>query len=315
MTDELRGRTFATLYAVVRLCLLLSLTISPLFADLYEWLFSLAAGEPRITLGGFSYGFPGVRLALWGGALLTIASGLYAAPRAAARCGPSRACPAIPRTGIRRRTSSRSPVEDPTPRPTRHRSRCPTSRGRATGRRGRRVTGRFVVLEGGDGSGKSTQMPRLADWLRGRGIEVVVTREPGGTPLGQTLRALVLEGEDSIDPRTEALLMAADRAQHVAEVIRPALASGAWVLSDRHVPSSLVYQGVVRELGVEAIEEVNAWATGGLVPDLVIVLDVSEDVAATRRPGTPDRLEREGDALPRRGARRVPGAGATRVGA
>jgi dTMP kinase len=78
VTDELRGRTFATLYAVVRLCLLLSLTISPLFADLYEWLFSLAAGEPRITLGGFSYGFPGVRLALWGGALLTIASGLYA---------------------------------------------------------------------------------------------------------------------------------------------------------------------------------------------------------------------------------------------
>jgi len=78
VTDELRGRTFATLYAVVRLCLLLSLTVSPLFADLYEWLFSLAAGAPRITLGGFSYGFPGVRLALWGGAVLTIVSGLYA---------------------------------------------------------------------------------------------------------------------------------------------------------------------------------------------------------------------------------------------
>ena len=109
------------------------------------------------------------------------------------------------------------------------------------------MTGRFVVLEGGDGSGKSTQLPRLAEWLRGRGLEVVVTREPGGTPLGQTLRALVLEGEDSIDPTAEALLMAADRAQHVAEVIRPALARGAWVLSDRHVPSSLVYQGVVRE--------------------------------------------------------------------
>jgi dTMP kinase len=157
------------------------------------------------------------------------------------------------------------------------------------------VSGRFVVLEGGDGSGKSTQIPRLADWLRGRGIDVVVTREPGGTPLGRTLRALVLEGEDSIDPNAEALLMAADRAQHVAEVIRPALARGAWVLSDRHVPSSLVYQGVVRNLGVDAIEQVNAWATGGLVPDLVIVLDVSEEVAATRRPGTPDRLEREGD--------------------
>jgi dTMP kinase len=160
------------------------------------------------------------------------------------------------------------------------------------------VTGRFVVLEGGDGSGKSTQMPRLAEWLRDRfDVDVVMTREPGGTPLGRTLRALVLEGQESIDPNTEALLMAADRAQHVAEVIRPAVARGAWVLSDRHVPSSLVYQGVVRGIGVDAIAEVNAWATSGLAPGLVIVLDVSEEVAATRRPGAPDRLEREGDAF------------------
>jgi dTMP kinase len=157
------------------------------------------------------------------------------------------------------------------------------------------VTGRFIVLEGGDGSGKSTQIPRLADWLRGRDLEVVVTREPGGTPLGAALRALVLDGEDSIDPTAEALLMAADRAQHVAEVIRPALARGAWVITDRHVPSSLVYQGVVRGLGADAIESVNAWATGRHVPDLVIVLDVTEAVAADRRPGEPDRLEREGD--------------------
>ena len=159
------------------------------------------------------------------------------------------------------------------------------------------MTGRFVVLEGGDGSGKSTQLPRLADWLRGRGLKVGVTREPGGSSLGQGLRALVLEGDESIDPTAEALLMAADRAQHVAEVIRPARARGAWVLSDRHVPSSLVYQGVVRDLGVDVIETVNTWATGGLMPDLVIVLDVSEDVAVARRPGDPDRLEREGDAF------------------
>lgn len=159
------------------------------------------------------------------------------------------------------------------------------------------MTGRFVVLEGGDGSGKSTQIPRLAAWLRSRGLDVVVTREPGGTPLGGALRALVLDGEDSIDPTAEALLMAADRAQHVAAVIRPALARGAWVLTDRHVPSSLVYQGVVRGLGADAVESVNAWATGGLTPDLVIVLDVSDAVAAQRRPGDPDRLEREGDSF------------------
>ncbi len=122
-----------------------------------------------------------------------------------------------------------------------------------------------------------------------------MTREPGGTPLGQAFRALVLDGEESIDPTAEALLMAADRAQHVAEVIRPALATGAWVLTDRHVPSSLVYQGVVRGLGAADIEAVSVWATGGLTPDLVVVLDVSEPVAAERRPGDPDRLEREGD--------------------
>lgn len=159
------------------------------------------------------------------------------------------------------------------------------------------MSGRFIVLEGGDGSGKSTQLPRLADWLRGRGLEVAVTREPGGTRLGEALRALVLEGDDSIDPTAEALLMAADRAQHVAEVIRPALEHGTWVLSDRHVPSSLVYQGVVRGLGVDEIASVNAWATGGLDPDLVIVLDVSEEMAARRLPADPDRLEREGAAF------------------
>jgi dTMP kinase len=159
------------------------------------------------------------------------------------------------------------------------------------------MSGRFIVLEGGDGSGKSTQVPKLAAWLRARGFEVVETREPGGTPLGQALRRLVLEGDSSIDPRAEALLMAADRAEHVSEVIRPALVRGSWVVSDRYIPSSLVYQGIVRGLGVRPIDEVSAWATGGLVPDLVIVLDASDDLAAERRPGASDRLEREGDAF------------------
>jgi dTMP kinase len=159
------------------------------------------------------------------------------------------------------------------------------------------VSGRFIVLEGGDGSGKSTQVPLLAAWLRERGVGVVETREPGGTPLGAVLRRLVLGGDASIDARAEALLMAADRAEHVAEVIRPALVRGSWVISDRHIPSSLVYQGVVRGLGVPAVEDVNAWATGDLDPDLVIVLDVTDEVAADRRPGATDRLEREGDAF------------------
>lgn len=159
------------------------------------------------------------------------------------------------------------------------------------------MTGRFIVLEGGDGSGKSTQVPLLAAWLRHHGRDVVETREPGGTPLGQLLRTVVLDGDTAVDARAEALLMAADRAEHVSEVIRPALERGSWVISDRYVASSLVYQGVGRGLGVIEVAEVNAWATGGVVPDLVIVLDVTDEIAAVRRPGATDRLEREGDAF------------------
>lgn len=155
------------------------------------------------------------------------------------------------------------------------------------------MTGRFVVLEGGDGSGKSTQCVALVEHLRAQGLEVVATVEPGSTPLGAALRRLLLDG-DAVSPRAEALLMAADRAEHVADVVRPALARGAWVVSDRHVPSSLVYQGVVRELGVDAVAALSAFATDGLVPDLVILLDVDDATAEARRSGESDRLEREG---------------------
>ena len=152
--------------------------------------------------------------------------------------------------------------------------------------------GVFVVLEGGDGSGKSTQAASLAARLREAGREVVATREPGATEVGAAIRSLVLGGGD-LDPRTEALLIAADRAEHVAEVIRPALERGAAVVSDRFVPSSLAYQGVARGLGVEEIARLSHWATGGLEPDLVILLDVPPEVATSRRAGPEDRMERE----------------------
>jgi dTMP kinase len=152
--------------------------------------------------------------------------------------------------------------------------------------------GVFVVLEGGDGSGKSTQAARLAARLQASGREVVVTREPGGTDIGARIRTLVLGG-GTIDPATEALLIAADRAEHVAQVIRPALERGAVVVSDRFVPSSLAYQGVARGLGVEEIARLSEWATGGLQPDLVVVLDVPAEEAVRRREGPQDRMERE----------------------
>lgn len=156
--------------------------------------------------------------------------------------------------------------------------------------------GVFVVLEGGDGSGKSTQVPLLAARLRDAGREVAVTREPGGTDLGAQIRSLVLGG-GAVAPVTEALLIAADRAEHVSAVIRPALDRGAVVVSDRHVPSSLAYQGVARGLGVEEVARLSAWATGGLEPDVVIVLDVPPGEAARRRAGPEDRMEREPDAF------------------
>lgn len=150
----------------------------------------------------------------------------------------------------------------------------------------------FIAFEGGDGSGKSTQARLLRDWLVGRGREVVLTREPGGTELGRRLRQEVLHGED-LDPRTEALLYAADRAHHVHTLVRPALARGAVVVTDRYIDSSVAYQGAGRALGSEEIRDLSVWATGGLLPDLTVVLDVDAATAAGRRSRTPDRLERE----------------------
>ena len=122
---------------------------------------------------------------------------------------------------------------------------------------------------------------------------VCTTFEPGATPTGAVLRDVLLHGPDPVSPVAEALLMAADRAQHVAEIVAPALARGEWVVSDRFLPSSLVYQGVVRGLGVEVIRGINEAAAAGVAPDLVVVLDVPEAQARARRDGVPDRLEAE----------------------
>ncbi len=152
--------------------------------------------------------------------------------------------------------------------------------------------GLFLALEGGDGAGKTTQQSLLAHWLTERGHDVVQTREPGGTGLGRTLRRLVLHGED-LAPRTEALLFAADRAHHVHSLIRPALESGNVVITDRYIDSSVAYQGTGRDLGAQDIRALSHWATDELVPHLTVVLDVDPTVAAARRVGAPDRLERE----------------------
>lgn len=159
------------------------------------------------------------------------------------------------------------------------------------------MPGCFVVLEGGDAAGKSTQAARLAASLRARGLPVLETFEPGATGAGSVIRELLLHRRETIAPIAEALLMAADRAQHVVEQIAPSLERGEWVVCDRYVASSLVYQGMVRGVGVEAVEALNRLATGGLVPDLVVVVDVPDAVARERAGGAPDRLESEGEAF------------------
>ncbi|GAA1109674.1 dTMP kinase [Arthrobacter flavus] len=162
----------------------------------------------------------------------------------------------------------------------------------------RRTSGLFIAFEGGDGAGKSTQAGLLATALQQRGLEVLQTREPGGTVIGEKLRSLVLDhGQGDIDPRTEALIFAASRAAHVHQAILPALERGAVVVCDRYIDSSVAYQGAGRGLGTDSVLEINLWAVEGLRPDLTVLLDVEPVEGRGRRMqnGAEDRLESEPD--------------------
>lgn len=151
----------------------------------------------------------------------------------------------------------------------------------------------FITFEGGDGAGKTTQLDFLRSYLESEGHEVVTTREPGGTELGQEIRQLLLHGGD-VSPRAEALMYAADRAHHVATKIRPALARGAVVLSDRYFDSSVAYQGAGRTLDKNDVRKLSMWATGGLLPDLTVLLDLPVTQRDGRLGETLDRIEAAG---------------------
>jgi dTMP kinase len=158
------------------------------------------------------------------------------------------------------------------------------------------VSGLFITLEGGDGSGKSTQAGLLADWLVAAGHTVLRSREPGGTELGLELRTIVLHRRGTIAPRAEALIYAADRAQNIATKVRPALARGEIVLQDRYLDSSVAYQGTARGLGADAVRNLSLWAADGLMPDLTVLLDLDEAIGRSRLDGARtqyDRLEAE----------------------
>lgn len=165
--------------------------------------------------------------------------------------------------------------------------------------------GKFITLEGPEGAGKSTHLARLAEALRARGIEVLTTREPGGTPLCEAVRGLLQFNQAGEAPQTraEVLLFLASRAQLVSQVIEPALARGTWVLCDRFCDSTFAYQGYGRGLELAQLRALNAFATGGLMPDLTLLLDIPEAESARRlaeRKGPADRFEQEQAAFHRR---------------
>ncbi|WP_017557933.1 dTMP kinase [Nocardiopsis baichengensis] len=265
--ESVRGRTFAFLHAAGRLVLLGAMALAPLLAA--------AIGDHTLAVRGLTYDFLGAGAVLMLAAVLAVVVAVVSYRRMNGEPGE------VPLTTELLAALRGVPV--------------PAAAG---AEEDEALPGTFVVLEGGEGAGKSTQAQQLAVWLREEGFEVVATREPGSTKLGMRLRALLLDKEQTgMSPRAEALLYASDRADHVHQVILPALRRGAIVISDRYVDSTLAYQGAGRELPVEEIARVNAWATGGLVPALTVLLDLPAEDGLSRLGGGTDRIESESRAF------------------
>jgi dTMP kinase len=256
VSDDKRGRTFAFLYNMMRLMLLACVVATPFVAG--------AIGQHHVFVHHVRIRLDGVTVTLFAAGVLAAAVGVVCLRMMDDRRG-------IPlRTDIAAALRRRDPEM------------------------GRGSSGLFVALEGGEGAGKSTLARRLADALTERGYDVVLTYEPGGTAVGRRLREVLLDRANTgLSSRAEALLYAADRAQHVAEVIRPALARGAVVITDRFVDSSLAYQAGGREIDAREVRRLSRWATGGMQPDLTVLLDVDPEVGLERATGPGDRLEAE----------------------
>ncbi|MEV7680565.1 dTMP kinase [Streptomyces sp. NPDC088341] len=253
-----RNRVTEHLQAVVRVFVAVGVVVAPLVAA--------AIGPHRLANGTFVFAHDGAAftLMLVGALLLPVAAVVLAKTD--------------DRSGVPLRRDLRDALRggaDPVPAPA-------------------AASGFFLAIEGGDGAGKSTQVEALAEWIRAKGHEVVVTREPGATPVGKRLRSILLDVSSAgLSNRAEALLYAADRAEHVDSVVRPALERGAIVISDRYIDSSVAYQGAGRDLSPTEIARISRWATDGLVPHLTVLLDVSPETARERFTEAPDRLESE----------------------
>jgi dTMP kinase len=256
--DSMRGRTFSFLQSTARVTLLLVVAAANPLAALF--------GEHLLQLGDLTYQFNGTNLVLLAGGVLATVVGILGLRHMDDRKGVSLSEDII--AALRGKRFETGAAEQ--------------------------LPGLFVAFEGGEGSGKTTQSRLIAIWLRDQGFDVVQTREPGATKIGMRLRAILLDAaERGLSARAEALLYAADRAEHVEKVIRPALYRGALVVCDRYVDSSLAYQGAGRSLDPEDVSKVNAWATGGLVPHLTVLIDTPPELGLSRLGGAVDRIEAE----------------------
>jgi dTMP kinase len=271
--DDTRGRTFAFLQSAIRVILFAVIPIAAAMAAGLSTATRAASGSATVRIGHVHYANVGINLVLLLGAAVALVLGWISYRHMDDRRG-------VPLLADLTAVFRGEPFL-PTP---------PHANGsHPVGRRGL-----LLALEGGEGAGKSTQARLLAIWLRDQGYDVVATQEPGATKVGMRLRALLLDTTHTgLSPRSETLMYAADRAEHVSSVIRPALERGAIVVTDRYVDSSLAYQGTGRLLPVSEVATLNDWATAGLMPDLTILLDLAPAVGLQRRERSGDRLEAE----------------------
>jgi len=273
--DQIRGRTFAFLQSALRVVLFSVIAVAPFIAAGFTAAVRGVSGSSTVRIGNIDYGGIGDNVVLLLAAAVALALGVVSYRQMDDRTG----VPLLSDLTSVFRGEEFVPV----PSPSNGHEPAPAPR-----------RGLLLALEGGEGAGKSTQARLLAIWLRDQGFDVVATHEPGATKVGMRLRALLLDtAHTGLSSHAETLMYAADRAEHVATVIAPALERGAIVVTDRYVDSSLAYQGAGRQLPVQEIANLNDWATGGLRPDLTIILDLPPVDGLRRRTRSADRLEAE----------------------
>jgi dTMP kinase len=272
--DATRGRTFAFFQSTIQVILFLVIAVSGVVASGFTKLISDLTGTGNVQIGQVVYHSVGQNV------VLLLAAGVAAA------CGMTAYRKMDDRKGV--------PLRQDLMRAIRREPMFAVSEPPQADRDAPARRGLLIALEGGEGAGKTTQARLLSIWLRDQGYDVETTQEPGATKVGMRLRAVLLDtAHAGLDPRAEALMYAADRAEHVASVIKPALERGTIVVTDRFVDSSLAYQGAGRCLPLGEVTRINRWATDGLTPDLTILLDLPPAAGLNRRARSADRLEAE----------------------